>query len=94
MQCWKARLDHMSNVRGMLARVAKLEAARAAPRSPIEVAYGSFRAFEDQTLSLIEEGQLDGQDVPVVLECLGRWHRDHLWSGWRYRGDGSPEYGR
>ena len=84
----------MSNVRGMLARVAKLEAARAAPRSPIEVAYGSFGAFEDQTLALIDAGKLDRGDMLAVLTALRRWHADRVWAGWRYRGDGSPEYGR
>lgn len=84
----------MSNVRAMLARVVKLEAARAAPRSPIELTYGSFGAFEDQTLSLIDEGKLDRGDTLAVLAALRRWHADRVWAGWRYKGDGSPEYGR
>ena len=84
----------MSNVRALLARVAKLEAARAAPQSPIESSFGSFGAFEDQTLSLIDEGKLDRGDMLAVLTALRRWHADRVWGGWRYRGDGSPEYGR
>lgn len=84
----------MSNVRALLARVAKLEAARAAPQSPIELTYGSFGAFEDQTLSLIEAGKLDRGDMLAVLTALRRWHADRVWAGWRYRGDGSPEFRR
>ncbi len=84
----------MSNVRAMLERVRKLEAARAAPRSPIEVCWGSFGAFEDQTLNLIDEGKLDRGDMLAVLTALRRWHVDRVWAGWRYRGDGSPEYSR
>ena len=78
----------------MLARVAKLEAAQRQPRSPIEVAYGSFGAFEDQTQALIDEGKLDRADMGAVLTALRRWHVDRVWGGWRYKGDGSPEYGR
>ena len=84
----------MTSVRSMLDRVRKLEAARAAPRSPIELTYGSFDAFEDQTLALIDEGKLDRGDMVAVLTALRRWHADRLWGCWRYRGDGSPEYGR
>ncbi len=78
----------------MLDRVRKLEAARAAPRSPIELTYGSFDAFEDQTLALIDEGKLDRGDMVAVLTALRRWHADRVWGGWRYKGDGSPEYAR
>ena len=72
----------MSNVRALLTRVAKLEAARAAPRSPIEVAYGSFGAFEDTVNADIGAGKLDGTDMPMVLAALARWHRDRVWHGW------------
>jgi hypothetical protein len=84
----------MTSVLSMLQRVRKLEAARAAPRSPIEVCWGSFGAFEDQTLALIDEGKLDRDDMRAVLTALRRWHADRVWAGWRYKGDGSPEYGR
>lgn len=43
----------------MLARVAKLEAARVAPRSPIEVAYGSMDAFADKVQLDVALGKLD-----------------------------------
>ena len=84
----------MTSVRAMLARVARLETAQAAPRSPIEVAYGSYAAFEDQTQALIETGALDRGDMTAVLTALRRWHADRVWGGFRYKGDGSPEYAR
>ena len=84
----------MSTVRAMLERVRKLEAARALPRSPIEVCWGSFGAFEDQTLALIDAGKLDRGDMLAVLTALRRFHADRVWAGWKYRGDGSPEYRR
>jgi hypothetical protein len=60
----------------MLARVAKLEASRAVPPSPIEVRYGTYSAFEDQTLALIDAGKLDKGDTLMVLAALRRWHAD------------------
>lgn len=84
----------MTSVLSMLRRVQKLEAARAAPRSPIELAWGSFGAFEDQTQALIDAGALDAGDMGAVLIALRRWHVDRVWGGWRYKGDGSPEYSR
>ena len=82
-----------SGVRAMLARVAKLEAARVAPRSPIEVAYGSMDAFADKVQLDVALGKLDSRDMPLVLAALHRWHRDRVWSGWRYHRNGMSEYG-
>ena len=78
----------------MLARVAKLEAARAAPRSPIETAFGSYAAFAEQTNALIAVGTLDARDMPVVLECLRRWHADQVWSGRMRQNSGYWEHAR
>ncbi|WP_413875197.1 hypothetical protein [Albidovulum sp.] len=72
----------MTSVRGMLQRVARLEAARAAPKSPIEIAYGSMDAFAEQVEAEIGEGVLDNVDMPVVLAALRRWHDDAVWAGW------------
>ena len=77
----------------MLARVAKLEAARVAPRSPFEVAYASMDAFEDRVNEQVAAGKLDGIDMAMVLAALHRWHRDQVWSGWRYHHNGMSEYG-
>ena len=83
----------MSAVRSMLAMVAKLEAARAVPRSPVEVACGSMDAFEDRVQSDVAAGKLDSHDMPMVLAALYRWHKDRAWAGWRYHPYGMSEYG-
>ena len=78
----------MSNVRALLTRVAKLEAARAAPRSPLELAYGSLAAFEDVVRADVSAGKLDRIDMlgedgnSGVLACIRRWHVDRVWDGW------------
>jgi hypothetical protein len=72
----------------MLQRVKKLEAARAAPRSPFEVTYGSFDAFEEETLALIDAGKLGRDDMGAVLVALRRWHADNVWGGWGQRNSG------
>ena len=77
----------------MLARVAKLEAARVAPRSPFEVAYGSMHAFADKVQADVAAGKLDGIDMAGVVAALHRWHRDQVWAGWRYHKNGMSEYG-
>ncbi len=73
----------MAGVRALAERVRKLEAARIAPRSPIESAYGSFDAFEAQARDAIGAGTLDDKDMPTVLTCLRRWHREGAWGLWR-----------
>ena len=83
----------MSGVRAMLARVAKLEPARVAPRSPIEVAYDSMEAFADKVQLDVALGKLDSRDMPLVLAAFHRWHRGRVWSGWRYHRNGMSEYG-
>ena len=80
----------MTSVRSLLTRVAKLEAARVAPRSPFEVAFVSFGAFEEKVQSDIDAGKLDG---PLLLGAITKWHRDMLWSGFRYTPNGQPQYG-
>ena len=77
-----------SAVRSMLARVAKLEAARVAPRSPFEVAYGSMDAFAEQVQGDVEAGKLDAIDMAGVVAALHRWHRDRVWAGWRHHRNG------
>ena len=78
----------------MLARVAKLEAAQRQPRSPIEVDYGSFSAFEDQTQALIDDGKLDRADMGAVLTALRRWHVDQVWPGRTRQNSGYWEQAR
>lgn len=67
----------MPDVRGMLARVRRIEAQRTAPRSPFVLAYGSFEAFAEQVRSEIAAGALD-RDFP--LPHLERWERDGTWA--------------
>lgn len=83
----------MSNVRSLLTRVAKLEAARVAPLSPFEVAYGSLSAFADKMNADIDAGKLDKVDGPPLLNAVLKWHRDRLWSGLLYHRNGPPQYG-
>lgn len=78
----------MSGVRSLLTRVARLEAQRATPRSPIEVAYGSMDAFAEQVQAEIDAGKLDRADMPVVLAALRRWHDDAVWQGWSRQRNG------
>ena len=57
----------MASVRGMLARVQRLEAARNTP-SPIVRLYGSFDAFAEGVQADIDAGKLDRTGV------WGQWH--------------------
>lgn len=71
----------MANVRGMLARVQRLEVARITA-SPIARLYGSFATFEKQVQAGIDAGKLDRTDMPIVLDCLRRWEREGVWGAW------------
>jgi hypothetical protein len=73
----------MTAVRSLLARVQRLEQARTAPRSPFEAAYGSFEAFAAVTQAGIDAGQFDSREMPLVLNCIRRWHDDGVWGLWR-----------
>lgn len=73
----------MASPRALLARVAALERARVTPRSPFEAAYGSFGAFATDTQTGIVSGQFDSRDMPVVLNCIRRWHDEGVWGLWR-----------
>ncbi len=82
----------MANVRSLLTRVAKLEAARVTPKSPFEVAFGSLDAFADKVNADIGANKLDKVDGPLLLQAVLKWHRDRLWSGFRYHNNGQPQY--
>lgn len=80
----------MSSVRTMLERVRRLEAARTAPKSPLEVAFGSYEAFAAFTHEQIEAGQLDRRDMigedgnSGILGTLRMWHETRVWGAqWR-----------
>jgi hypothetical protein len=66
----------VASARSLLARVRRIEQARAAPRSPFEAAYGSLEAFEAEVTAGIEAGKYDHTDMPMVLACVRRWHTD------------------
>ena len=61
----------MGNVRGMLQRVAKLEARRALPQSPFEVACDAFAAFKDKAQADVEAGRPDRPDMPGSSATAG-----------------------
>ena len=83
----------MSNVRALLTRVAKLEAARVTPKSPFEVAHGSLEAFADKVKADIGAGKMDRVDGPMLLQAVLKWHRDGAFGQWtRYRNQ-AWEYG-
>lgn len=82
----------MANVRAMLARVQRLEAAPSTA-SPFARLYGSFENFADEAQADIDAGTLDRIDMPIVLECLRRWEREQIWGRWHDRGHRVREQG-
>jgi hypothetical protein len=78
----------MAGVRGMLERVAKLEAQRAPKASPIEVLYGSVDGFADACMEGVASGKLCPVDMPIILDCIRRWHRDGDYGARRTSGNG------
>ena len=83
----------MSNVRALLTRVAKLEAARVSPLSPFERAFGSLGAFEDKVRGDIDAGKLDRVDGPLLLQAVMKWHRDGCFGHWAQNRNRAWEYG-
>lgn len=65
----------MSQVRALLERVRRLEHRQAGP-SPIEIWYGSFQVFEEQTQKQIDARRLCEVDMPVIVYILRTWHAD------------------
>lgn len=78
----------MAGVRGMLQRVAKLEAQLAPRLSPIAALYGSTEAFAQECMAGVEAGKLCSTDMPVLLDCLRRWDREGSWNVRRTTGNG------
>lgn len=78
----------MAGVRGMLQRVAKLEAQLAPRLSPIAALYGSTEAFASDCMAEVEAGKLCGTDMPIILDCLRRWDREGSWDVRRTTGNG------
>lgn len=62
----------MAAVRGMLARVAKLEAVRAPRLSP----FAPFEEFEARCREQMAAGEL-ASDFPI--DCLARWETNGTW---------------
>lgn len=65
----------MTVARGLLARVAKLEAARRPRPSP----FGDFDAFAERVRADMAAGKL-GEDFP--LAAIASWHRNRVWDDW------------
>ena len=78
----------MAGVRGMLQRVAKLEAQLAPRLSPIAALYGSTDAFAAECMAEVEAGKLCSTDLPIILDCLRRWDREGSWDVRRTTGNG------
>ena len=72
------------SVRAMLARVQRLEQARA-PTSPFALALGSLDAWEAEMRRGIDAGLLDARDTPMVMMAVRRWHAEGPY--------GAPGYG-
>lgn len=78
----------MAGVRGMLQRVAKLEAQLAPRLSPIAALYGSTEAFAAECMEGVASGKLCSVDMPIILDCLRRWDREGSWDVRRTTGNG------
>lgn len=78
----------MAGVRGMLQRVAKLEAQLALRLTPIAALYGSTEAFAADCMAEVEAGKLCSTDMPIILDCLRRWDREGSWDVRRATGNG------
>lgn len=52
--------------------------------APFEATYGSFDAFAAETQAGIDAGQFDSREMPLVLNCIRRWHSDGVWGLWRW----------
>lgn len=81
----------MASAQALLKRVQRLEAARTPKPSPIEAIYGSVDAFAAECMAGVEAGKLCPIDMPVVIECLRRWHRD---GDYQVRGTGNGVWRR
>jgi len=79
----------VSNVRALAERVRRLEAARSAAKSPVELVFGSFAEFADKTRADVEAGLLDRDDMlgpngnGGVLRAIQAWHDHKVWGAWR-----------
>lgn len=73
----------MPAVRPLLARVARLEQARAPVISPFAHAYGSFDAFAVGCQEEMYAGRLDRNDVPVILSSCAAGRRTGRGAWWR-----------
>lgn len=79
----------MASVRALAERVRRLEQARVAARSPVELVFGSLEAFAEKTRADVDAGLLDPDDMlgpdgnGGVLRAIRAWHDQQVWAGWR-----------
>jgi hypothetical protein len=79
----------VSSVRALAERVRRLEAARTAAKSPVELVFGSFEAFAEKTRADVAAELLDRDDMlgpdgnGGVLRAIQAWHDQKVWGGWR-----------
>jgi hypothetical protein len=69
-------------VRSLLARVARLEQARAPVVTPFERAFGSLDRFAAKVRADMAAGTLDPRDGPDVIAAIRQWHDDWVWEVW------------
>ena len=69
----------MAAVRALLARVNRLEQAKAPGATPFELAFGSVEQFAAATQRQIETGFLDASDGMIVVLAVRQWHTDQVW---------------
>lgn len=81
----------MASARSLLSQVRQIKKARTPKPSPIEALYGSVDAFAAEVQAKVGEGKLCPVDMPVVIECLRRWHRD---GDYHVRGTGNGVWRR
>ena len=49
-------------------------------------------AFADKVNADVAASNLDRVDGPLLLQAVLQWHRDWLWSGFRYHNNGQPRF--
>lgn len=81
---WKqSGSNTVAGTRSLLARIQRLEQARAPLRSPFDIAYGSTAAFCDTLQAGVDAGDLDSRDMVGVIAAITRWDTEGVWAVWQ-----------
>ncbi len=73
----------MAGTRSLLARIQRLEQARAPLRSPFDLAYGSTAAFCATLQDGVDTGDLDSRDIGGIIAAITRWDTERVWAVWQ-----------